>query len=82
MDREVEKGNYVIASGDFNQTFSNVDTSMYPIIWDSWVAGTIIHQKLVIISNIFLIDSAERVKLPTPFKWRSEEHTSELQSPS
>lgn len=41
MDREVKKGNYVIASGDFNQTFSNVDTSMYPVIWDSWVAGTI-----------------------------------------
>lgn len=41
MDREVKKGNYVIASGDFNQTFSNVDTSMYPVIWDSWVAGII-----------------------------------------
>lgn len=39
---EAEKGNYVIAGGDFNQTFSNVDTSMYPTISDEmWVPGEI-----------------------------------------
>lgn len=26
-----DKGNYVIAGGDFNQTFSGTDTSMYPL---------------------------------------------------
>lgn len=30
MQDEYSKGNYVIAGGDFNQTFSSVDTSMYP----------------------------------------------------
>lgn len=41
MDKELAKGNYVIAAGDFNQSFSNIDTSMYPVVWDSWVAGLI-----------------------------------------
>ena len=30
LEEEYAKGNYVIAGGDFNQTFSNVDTSSYP----------------------------------------------------
>ena len=30
MQTEYDKGNYVIAGGDFNQTFSNVDLSKYP----------------------------------------------------
>lgn len=46
MDKEVAKGNYVIAAGDFNQTFSNIDTSMYPVVWDSWVAGLIDHKDI------------------------------------
>lgn len=29
LQKEVEKGNYVIAAGDFNQSFSNVDTGAY-----------------------------------------------------
>lgn len=41
MDKEVAKGNYVIAGGDFNQGFSNIDSSSYPIVWDDWVAGLI-----------------------------------------
>ena len=40
MDEELDKGNYVIAGGDFNQTFSNVDTSQYPSI-GSWLPGSI-----------------------------------------
>lgn len=42
IKQEYDKGNYVVAGGDFNQTFSNVDTSMYPIhdeIEDIWKPG-------------------------------------------
>ena len=30
LQTETDKGNYVIAGGDFNQTFSNTDISAYP----------------------------------------------------
>ncbi len=40
LQEEYEKGNYVIAGGDFNQTFEGVDT--YEIHdTDSWVPGTV-----------------------------------------
>ena len=42
LEEEAAEGNYVIAGGDFNQTFSNVDTSAYPTISDEmWVPGII-----------------------------------------
>ncbi len=42
LESEAAKGNYVIAGGDFNQTFSNCDTSNYPIISeDMWKPGII-----------------------------------------
>lgn len=41
LDSEVRKGNYVIAGGDFNQVFSNVDTSRYPQRKDTWAPGVI-----------------------------------------
>lgn len=42
MRREYDKGNYVIAGGDFNQTFSNVDTSAYPVqSEDYWQCSSI-----------------------------------------
>ncbi len=42
MQHEYERGNYVIAGGDFNQTFSNIDTSAYPLQGDGlWQCGTI-----------------------------------------
>ncbi len=41
LNAEREKGNYVIAGGDFNQTFSNVDTSMYPSLNEQWQPGLI-----------------------------------------
>lgn len=44
LQAEYDKGNYVIAGGDFNQTFSNVDTSDYPIhneIKNVWSPGEI-----------------------------------------
>ncbi|MDD5930816.1 MAG: endonuclease/exonuclease/phosphatase family protein [Spirochaetales bacterium] len=38
LNSEYEKGNYIIAGGDFNQTFP--DSSSFPIIWpDGWVPG-------------------------------------------
>ena len=36
MKKEYKKGNYVIAGGDFNHTFPNVDNSKYPIINDKY----------------------------------------------
>ncbi|RKM62277.1 endonuclease [Butyrivibrio sp. CB08] len=41
LDAEVEKGNYVIACGDFNQVFSNIDVSAYPVLEGKWEAGRI-----------------------------------------
>lgn len=42
LSGETKKGNYVIAGGDFNQVFSNVDTSKYPsIAYDLWKPGDI-----------------------------------------
>lgn len=41
MRAEIDKGNYVIVAGDFNQTFSNVDVSMYPLLDGMWEPGTI-----------------------------------------
>ena len=42
LETEAEAGNYVIAGGDFNQSFSNVDTSAYPLVSeDMWQAGQI-----------------------------------------
>ena len=41
MDEELNKGNYVIVGGDFNQTFSNVDSSMYPVKDGMWTPGSL-----------------------------------------
>lgn len=41
LEKEYEKGNYVIAGGDFNQTFSNVDDSAYPPQKGKWASGEI-----------------------------------------
>ncbi len=38
---EFDAGNYVIAGGDFNQVFSNVDISAYPVLEGMWKAGSI-----------------------------------------
>ncbi len=40
LQAEYNKGNYVIAGGDFNQTFSNVDLTKYPKMND-WVCPII-----------------------------------------
>lgn len=41
MEEEAAKGNYVIAGGDFNQTFSNADTEKYPVKPGLWTPGLI-----------------------------------------
>ncbi|MBP3813654.1 MAG: endonuclease [Butyrivibrio sp.] len=41
LDAEIEKGNYVIASGDYNQVFSSTDISAYPVHEGLWEAGRI-----------------------------------------
>ena len=42
LQQEVDKGNYVIAAGDFNQVFSGIDENLYPIInEDYWKPGVI-----------------------------------------
>jgi endonuclease/exonuclease/phosphatase family metal-dependent hydrolase len=39
LQAEKGKGNYVIAGGDFNQTFSSADISSYVVKPDNWQAG-------------------------------------------
>ena len=41
MQAEADKGNYVIVGGDFNQIFSNVDSSAYPLFKETWQPGLI-----------------------------------------
>ena len=41
MQEEYAKGNYVIAGGDFNQRFTNVDQSAYPVYEGMWQPGVI-----------------------------------------
>ena len=41
MEEEAENGNYVIAGGDFNQSFSNTDISAYPLQEGKWAPGSI-----------------------------------------
>ncbi|MBQ9328486.1 MAG: hypothetical protein IJ225_08135 [Solobacterium sp.] len=41
LEAERAKGNYVIAGGDFNQIFSDVDMSMYPVYPGCWEPGVI-----------------------------------------
>ena len=39
LEEAAAKGNYVIAGGDFNQSFGNVDTTMYPLQEGKWACG-------------------------------------------
>ena len=41
LQAEADKGNYVIAGGDFNQLFSNADASAYPVYPDRWQPGLV-----------------------------------------
>lgn len=47
LEEEYAKGNYVIAGGDFNQTFPDVDKDKYPLLDDEyWNAGTLYKESL------------------------------------
>lgn len=39
LKEEAEKGNYVVAGGDFNQLFSSADASAYPVFEGKWQPG-------------------------------------------
>lgn len=39
LEEERSEGNYVIAGGDFNQIFDNIDGSKFPTLEDNWQAG-------------------------------------------
>ena len=42
LEEEANKGNYVIAGGDFNQIFSNIDSSAYPLVSEEmWQPGVV-----------------------------------------
>lgn len=41
LEAERRKGNYVVAGGDFNQVFSTVDTTAYPVYRGRWQPGVI-----------------------------------------
>lgn len=41
MQEEYTKGNYVIAGGDFNQRFTNIDQSAWPVYEGMWQPGVI-----------------------------------------
>lgn len=41
LQSEVDKGNYVIAGGDFNQLFSNVDAGAWPVYEGKWQPGLV-----------------------------------------
>ena len=41
MQEEYAKGNYVIAGGDFNQRFTNIDQNAYPVYEGMWQPGVI-----------------------------------------
>ena len=41
LQSEADKGNYVIAGGDFNQIFSSADASAFPVYGDNWAANEI-----------------------------------------
>ncbi len=41
LDEEYEKGNYVIAGGDFNQIFSSEDTAKFKALEGKWAPGII-----------------------------------------
>ncbi|WP_029320804.1 endonuclease/exonuclease/phosphatase family protein [Butyrivibrio sp. AE3004] len=69
LEQECEKGNYVVAGGDFNQTFSSIDTSKFPVHEDNWQAGTIDADSFDEYFNIFMDgDTASGRSLLAPYE--------------
>ncbi|MBQ6163894.1 MAG: endonuclease [Clostridia bacterium] len=57
LNKEAQNGNYVIAGGDFNQIFSNVDTNAYPAQEGKWQAGEIPAEDFTAIGWQLLMDA-------------------------
>ncbi len=58
LKAEYEKGNYCIAGGDFNQSFSNVDLSRYPLINKDYFQAGIINTDELPEGWTFAMDSS------------------------
>ena len=58
LKAEEQIGNYVIAGGDFNQTFSSVDMSKYPVKGNNWVPGYVDETELININYTPLVDDS------------------------
>ena len=58
LKSEEQKGNYVIAAGDFNQTFSSVDMSKYPVKEGNWAPLTVDESELTAINYTPLVDDS------------------------
>lgn len=73
LKEEYEKGNYVIAGGDFNQTFEGMDT--YPIHdKDSWVPGKVSADELEEGFSFAVSDNAPTCRLlNSPYSGNYEE---------
>ncbi len=58
LQSEYDKGNYVIAGGDFNQSFSSVDLSSCPVLEGMWTPGIIEEEEFSSDWN-FLMDGSK-----------------------
>lgn len=58
MLEEHEKGNYVIAGGDFNHMFPTVDNSKYPVIDDSHFSAKAISEKYLPEGFKYVVDGS------------------------
>ena len=57
MQAEYEKGNYVIAGGDYNQSFSGTDTSMYPVESEEYLQCGILDESVFSTNFSFYMDN-------------------------
>lgn len=60
---EYEKGNYVIAGGDFNQTFPKADPTRYPILNDEYFQAPVIDMDLPEGFDFFFDDTVPTSRL-------------------
>ena len=58
MQEEYEKGNYVIAGGDFNQTFPVVDKTKYPVLDAEYFVATSIEEDFLPTGWSYAVDDS------------------------
>ncbi len=69
LEQEADAGNYVIAGGDFNQTFNCIDTSAYSVIEGSWQPGNIDEKEFENNFNIIMDNRVPSCRsLKTPYR--------------